>query len=50
MPQMAGNIGEPRLPETQKCMNYRYVNLGIKRKLDTKIPHKGETESLNQCG
>ena len=34
MPLMAGNIAEPRLPQTQKYMNHRCLMLGIKRNIN----------------
>ena len=33
MPQMAGNIAEPRLSQTQKYMKHRYVKLCIKKNI-----------------
>ena len=34
--QMACNIVEPRLPQTQKCMKHSDVKLGLKRNIDAR--------------
>ena len=45
MPQLACNIAEPRLPQTQKCMKHREDILCVKINIDAKT---GDIENFTK--